>query len=238
MNDLHELGRVALLQVAPVVPKFAGPTHELYDPAPLRTVDHVLLSERGVIGVTGHGEQIMDVHHVDHPQSRFRGANGVSVGFTGHYAALRDQFGAHMVDGCAAENILMKHRGKEHWMRHTYGSWLNKRRQDGAMCWAGPPLLSRACRLHAGLPRMPQRRRPIRSARRCSNCGMACAASTWMSRPLRSRSLSGPATACSQPMHYEQRMRTQLLNTCIFANFLYNPAICFLLFYIHGDRAC
>ena len=111
MNELHEIGRVALLQVAPVVPKIAGPTHELYDPAPLRTVAHVLLNERGVIGVTGDGEQIMDVHHVDHPQSRFRGANGVSVGFTGHYATMRDQFGAHVVDGCAAENILIASSG-------------------------------------------------------------------------------------------------------------------------------
>lgn len=111
MNEFHEIGRVALLQVAPVVPKVRGLTHELYDPAPLRTVDHVLLSKRGVIGVTGDGEQILDVHHIDHPQSRFRGANGVSVGFTGHYAALRDQFGAHVVDGCAAENILIDASG-------------------------------------------------------------------------------------------------------------------------------
>jgi hypothetical protein len=111
MNEFHEIGRVALLQVAPVAPKTWGPTHELYDPAPLRTVEHVLLSERGVIGVTGDGEQIVDVHHVDHPQSRFRGGNGVSVGFTGHYAALRDQFGAHVVDGCAAENILIASSG-------------------------------------------------------------------------------------------------------------------------------
>lgn len=110
-NNLYELGHVTLLQVAPVVPKRWGPTHELYDPAPLRRVDHVLLSERGVIGVTGDGEQILDVHHVDHPQSRFRGANGVSVGFTGHYAAMRDQFGAHVVDGCAAENILIAASG-------------------------------------------------------------------------------------------------------------------------------
>ncbi len=111
MNRFHELGRVALLRVAPVVPKKRGLAHELYDPAPLRTVDHVLLSERGVIGVTSDGEQIMDVHHVDHPQSRFRGGNGVSVGFTGHYAALRDQFGPHVVDGCAAENILIASSG-------------------------------------------------------------------------------------------------------------------------------
>jgi len=39
------------------------------------------------------------------------GANGVSVGFTGHYATLRDRFGAHVVDGCAAENILITSSG-------------------------------------------------------------------------------------------------------------------------------
>ncbi len=107
MNGLHELGRVALLQVAPVVPKFAGLTHERYDPSPLRTVPRVLLSERGVVGITPDGEQILDVHHMNHPRSRFRGANAISVGFTSHYARLREQFGAHVVDGCAAENILI-----------------------------------------------------------------------------------------------------------------------------------
>jgi hypothetical protein len=112
MNELHKLGRVALLQVAPIVPKVPGPTYERYDPSPLRTVPRVLLSERGVVGVAANGEQILDVHHMDHPRSRFRGANAISVGFTGHYAALREQFGAHVVDGCAAENILIASSGK------------------------------------------------------------------------------------------------------------------------------
>jgi len=112
MNDFYELGCVALLQVAPIVPKVLGPTYEVYDPSPLVTVPRVLLSERGVVGVAANGEQIFDVHHVDHPRSRFRGANAISVGFTGHYAAMRKQFGAHVVDGCAAENILIASSGK------------------------------------------------------------------------------------------------------------------------------
>ena len=112
MNEFHELGRVALLQVAPIVPKLEGLTHERYDPSPLRTVPRMLLNERGVVGVTANGEQILDVHHMDHPRSRFRGANAISVGFTSHYATLREQFGTHVVDGCAAENILIASSGK------------------------------------------------------------------------------------------------------------------------------
>lgn len=111
MTIVHELGRIALLQVAPVGPKVPGPTHEVYDPAPLVQVPRVLLSERGVVGITREGEQILDVHHLDHPGSRFRGANAISLGCTSHYAALREQFGEQLVDGCAAENILIAASG-------------------------------------------------------------------------------------------------------------------------------
>jgi hypothetical protein len=51
----------------------------------------------------------MDVHHIDHPTSNnHNGINGVSLGFTSHYAAMRSQFGEHLVDGRAGENILIE----------------------------------------------------------------------------------------------------------------------------------
>ena len=48
-----------------------------------------------------------DVHHMLHPQSRFRGENGTSVGLTGHYARMRERFGDFLTDGIAGENILV-----------------------------------------------------------------------------------------------------------------------------------
>lgn len=103
----YELGRVVLVQVAPVAPKIPGPTHELYDPSCLVHVSRLQLTERGVAGISSDGTCILDVHHADHPASRFRGENAISIGFTSHYAQLRQQFGPHVVDGCAAENILV-----------------------------------------------------------------------------------------------------------------------------------
>jgi MOSC domain len=58
--------------------------------------------------VLADGTEIIDVHNVSHPQSRNGGANGISVGFTAHYAAMRAHFGAHLSDGIAGENILVE----------------------------------------------------------------------------------------------------------------------------------
>jgi hypothetical protein len=78
-----------------------------YDPAPLFGVDELELSEDGVVGCTPGGELIVDVHNRRHPASKNGDKNGISFGFTSHYAALRGQFGAHLTDGIAGENILI-----------------------------------------------------------------------------------------------------------------------------------
>jgi hypothetical protein len=55
------------------------------------------------------GESIIDVHHAAHPETKNRlGTNGISLGFTSHYRAMRDRYGAHLPDGCAGENILVE----------------------------------------------------------------------------------------------------------------------------------
>ncbi len=60
-------------------------------------------------GLTGDGETILDVHHRDHPTSKNRGGeNGISLGFTAHYLAMRQRFGQHLADGIAGENILIE----------------------------------------------------------------------------------------------------------------------------------
>jgi hypothetical protein len=62
-----------------------------------------------VLGLVENGETIVDVHHHDHPTSKNRGGeNGISLGFTGHYLAMRQRFGQHLADGIAGENILIE----------------------------------------------------------------------------------------------------------------------------------
>ena len=106
---MHEIGRIKLLQVQQAGLKVKQQPYGYYDPTPLLTVKSLLLYPDGVIGVTPDGRRVIDVHHVQHPASRnHSGINGVSVGFTSHYEAMRSKFGDHLVDGCAGENILVE----------------------------------------------------------------------------------------------------------------------------------
>ncbi len=102
------IGTIVRLQVQESSLK-VGQKPRSYDPAPLHVVQALRLSPGGVIGVMVNGETLVDVHHQDHPASKNRkGANGISLGFTTHYAAMRDRFGEHLTDGIAGENILIE----------------------------------------------------------------------------------------------------------------------------------
>jgi hypothetical protein len=108
LPHLREIGRIGLLQVAPCSLKRGIYPDESYHPTDLVAVQAVLLTPRGVIGVDAAGGPILDVHHADHPQARRWGAdNGISLGFSAHYAAMREFFGPHLVDGVAGENLLV-----------------------------------------------------------------------------------------------------------------------------------
>jgi hypothetical protein len=77
-----------------------------YDPAPLLAVPRLSLSPDGVLGAAD-GAWVVDVHHRAHPHTKSdNGLNGVSVGFTGHYAAMRQRFGERLTLGCAGENLI------------------------------------------------------------------------------------------------------------------------------------
>ncbi len=106
---MHEIGRIKLVQIQRSPLKVGGSRNAYYDPSPLLVVDTLHLTSKGAIGVTARGDHIIDIHHVDHSSSRNRrGANGLSVGFSSHYAAMRARFGHHLIDGCAGENILVE----------------------------------------------------------------------------------------------------------------------------------
>lgn len=106
---MREIGQIKQVQVQRSGLKTGQKPYRVYDPAPLLVVSRLLLSRKGTIGLTAEGEQIIDVHHVEHPESRnVDEINGISIGFSSHYQAMRDRFGAHLVDGYAGENILVE----------------------------------------------------------------------------------------------------------------------------------
>ena len=102
------IGTIVRLQVQESSLK-VGAKPRRYDPAPIRSVPAVSLSSSGVVGLRENGETVVDVHHHDHPASKNRGGeNGISLGFTTHYLAMRQRFGPHLPDGIAGENFLIE----------------------------------------------------------------------------------------------------------------------------------
>ena len=105
---MQELGRIVRLQVQRDSIKNGVKPFEVYTPVPnLVSVRSLHLTADGVEGIDESGTRLPDVHNATHPASKFRGDNGVSIGFTGHYTSMRDRFGDHMTDGIAGENITV-----------------------------------------------------------------------------------------------------------------------------------
>lgn len=105
---MRRLGEIVRLQVQVESIKTGKKPHERYTPEDhLKSVQSIHLNADGVQGVTIKGSILPDVHNRSHPRSKYRGNNGVSIGFTGHYRAIRERFGDHMTDGIAAETMLI-----------------------------------------------------------------------------------------------------------------------------------
>lgn len=83
------------------------PKGRWFDPTPLREVPELELSINGAIGITQSGERIINVHHANHPETRFRGTNALSLGFASHLERMAARIGDHFVPGCAGENIII-----------------------------------------------------------------------------------------------------------------------------------
>jgi hypothetical protein len=106
------LGPIIRLQVQLASLKVGEKPFQQYDPAPIAIADGLILTDGGVHGVDAAGERLADVHHRDHPHSKYREENAISIGFTGHYQLMRARFGAKLADGIAAENILVDFAGR------------------------------------------------------------------------------------------------------------------------------
>jgi len=113
---MRQLGVVSLVQLQP-----SGLIIDLPEPAPVRSlydagrrvgVDRLEITPRGIEAMLPGGNQVLDIHHLDHPDKEYDDDDLVCVGFTAHYDAMRAEFGEHMVDGIAGENILIDYSGE------------------------------------------------------------------------------------------------------------------------------
>ncbi len=106
---MRELGRIVRLQIQRSSLKTGEKPTRTYDPAPLLSVDRLLIGPDGALGEGPDGAWVVDVHHRAHPRTKNEdGAHGVSLGFTAHYAQMRDRFGNRITLGCAGENIIVE----------------------------------------------------------------------------------------------------------------------------------
>ena len=129
---MREIGLIKHVQLQRASLKQGQRLQRYYDPAPLLLVERLLLAPGGVRAVNADGVQIIDIHHADHPETKNRvGTNGISIGFTSHYRAMRDRYGAHLTDGCAGENILVE--SDQIWSIDQLGASLVIQRANGQL---------------------------------------------------------------------------------------------------------
>lgn len=109
VENIRELGRVKLVQVQPRGLIIETPSGDFYDVTRRVEVEKLIITSLGIEATTADGEHVLDIHHINHPDKKYDEDDLVSIGFTSHYAAMRERFGAHMVDGAAGENIIIEH---------------------------------------------------------------------------------------------------------------------------------
>lgn len=104
---MRTIGTVTRLQIQRGSLKQGDKPTRVYDPAPLLSVPALNVTPDGALGSSPDGTWIVDVHHRAHPSTKNEdGLHGISLGFTSHYAAMRQHFGEHLEVGCAGENII------------------------------------------------------------------------------------------------------------------------------------
>ena len=113
-ENIRELGKVKLVQVQPSGLIIEAPSGYFYDVTRRVEVEKLIITSLGIEATTADGEHVLDIHHINHPDKKYDDDDLVSIGFTSHYEAMRERFGAHMVDGAAGENIIIEF-GQEVW---------------------------------------------------------------------------------------------------------------------------
>jgi hypothetical protein len=104
---MQKIGTVKFVQIQRESLKEGIEPNRIYNPKPLLQVEKILLTPDGIIGISVTEQKIIDVHNINHPRSRNRGDNNISIGFLQNYEAMRNRFGDHLNDGIAGENIIV-----------------------------------------------------------------------------------------------------------------------------------
>ena len=107
---IRELGIVKLVQVQPSGLIIETPSGSFYHASRRVEVESLCITSRGIEAITPEGEQVLDIHHLDHPDKAYDNNDLVCIGFTSHYEVMRAHFGDHMVDGIAGENIIIEYK--------------------------------------------------------------------------------------------------------------------------------
>ena len=107
VEKLRELGQVKLTQLQPSGLIIDTPDGDFYDVSRRVEVEKLIITPLGIEATTPDGEQVLDIHHINHPDKAYDDDDLVCIGFTSHYEAMRARFGKHMVDGSAGENIVI-----------------------------------------------------------------------------------------------------------------------------------
>lgn len=112
-NKVRQLGHVNLVQLQPngLIIDTPGKTASghFYDATRLVQVDQLEITALGIEATIPGGEHVLDIHHLNHPDKAYDDDDLVCIGFTSHYKAMRAQFGGHMVNGIAGENIIIEY---------------------------------------------------------------------------------------------------------------------------------
>ena len=110
---MRTIGTVTRLQVQRASLKRGEKPMRVYDPAPLLSLPTLHVTPDGALGGSPDGTWVVDVHHRAHPATKNEdGLHGISLGFTSHYAAMREHFGDRVQLGCAGENIIATSEGR------------------------------------------------------------------------------------------------------------------------------
>lgn len=149
-TDLKPLGKIVRLQIQPASLIVGEKPNRRYDPGPLLPVKQLTLTTLGAIARSDEGEPILDVHHTQHPITRnVDNSNPLSVNFTSHYEMLKAEYGGHLWNGCAGENILVDTFARLTLDKLASGMAI-KRQNGGEVIWLRETLVAHPCRPFSG----------------------------------------------------------------------------------------
>jgi hypothetical protein len=142
--ELREIGTIVRLQVQRASLKAGEKPLRTYDPSPLLPVERVRVSPAGVVALLPDRATVIDVHHRDHPHSKYADRNAVSIGFTANYARMRERFGDRVWNGCAGENILIESAAAPGLADLERGVII-RCRESGVDLWLKDAMIDRPC---------------------------------------------------------------------------------------------